>query len=119
MLGDGMRRVGRDTAHANPKLCGGFQIDIVESRTAQRDMPYAIPRKDLQTRAVDSVIDEDAHCCKAFGESGSGRRQPAFKKFDLVTTFCEVLPVVRLGIEEGNFHASSLVNPSRPERAKA
>jgi len=46
--------------HLDAKIRGGFQVDIVEAGTAQRDKLRAAARQRFEDRGVRLVVDEDA-----------------------------------------------------------
>lgn len=60
VFGHGIGRIGRYPDYRDAVLGGGFQIDIVETRAAQGDQPYAHAGQFPDGWGIRRVIDEDA-----------------------------------------------------------
>ena len=111
VFGDGIRRVGRNAHHGNAGRLRGFEVDIVEAGAAKGDELHAVLAKAADRLGVDSIIDEDANATGAFGGADSFAAQAEFveEPLDLLVRL-QVLPVVGLGIENGNAHDLFLEN---------
>ena len=112
MLSNCIGGICRNTENGNTALCSCFHIDVVESRAAKKDQPYAALVEDLHDFTGRLVINEDADCVIALGEVRGLDRETAVKVFNvniisafaLVSgEFTEEHAIIILGSEESDF----------------
>ncbi|CAG8305225.1 unnamed protein product [Penicillium nalgiovense] len=63
----GFGGICRDIRHKEAELFGGFEMDMVKSRTAEQDGPDPVGMKGSQHALVQGVVDKDAHCVAILG----------------------------------------------------
>ena len=117
MLGHRVGRITGYSHHREAKPVGLLQIDVVEAGTSQRDEAGAVSGQYPQDRCVELVVDEGADGGEALGLHHTFEREARLEKGELVAVGFigpqKVLPVVRLGTEDGNIQSSRLPRLSR------
>ena len=110
VLGDGLRRVGRDAGDLHADLLGVVDVDRVEAGAAHEDEPDAEAAEDLEGHRRDVGVDEGADGVVALGEGGRDGGQVRLHKLDLDIRvvdelLLEGLAIVALGAVEENLHS--------------
>lgn len=110
MLCNRMWRVGGNTGDRDTTILGRRQIDIIEARTSQRDMAHGPCREGFEASTVEVVVYKDANGISPFREGHRAGLEMALEvdKLEAFGSFCQILTVIALGIEDGNFHNLSI-----------
>ena len=111
VLGDSVRRIGRDVHHRQAERFGGGQVDVVVAGRAQGDQARAAGRQAFQHRPREVVVDEGADYFEALGEDRRVRLQVGLLEVQFeavpVVAGLEALAVVGLAAEEQDAHGQS------------
>ena len=106
ILGHGVGRIGRHAHHVDA-VFGSFEIDVVETGTAQGDELHAVAHEFVDDGGVALGVDKDAHHVGALGEGHGFHGEVLFVVADVETEIgvrlIERLLIVGMSVEHGNF----------------
>ena len=110
VFGHRMRGIIADARDGNAQTLGFGGIDIVETRTAQRQQMHAVFGQNAQGGGVGMVVDENAGTAAAGGLAGVGGGKRRLDKQQVMAGVriggSQAIAVVIVGAVDGDFHSA-------------